>query len=185
MRRGPDVVVPHARPAVRLWVLMAVFHAMSQGMTDAAEPKGRPEATYLARVLPTGLGRLMVVKSDPKRGLCVSLTLLHRASEPRFPVDVSSPWQVEKVGAWLTATGDCERAQISPADAWARTASGTIRLRAEGNRCFVDLDVSVVFDARPGLRPVELMVARGIAFTGIEQPCGAHRDPGPPAPAQR
>lgn len=143
-------------------------------MADAADRKaggkGQGDARYQARVLPTGLGRLEVLKVDPGRGLCLRLTLVHGATAPRLPVEATAPWHVEKVGAWLTS-GDCDRASISPPTAWARTASGTIRLRPEGGRCLVDVDVTVAFDARPGLHATERLVANGVAFSGVEQPC--------------
>jgi hypothetical protein len=125
---------------------------------------------YWARLLPTGLERRIVFKSDPQRKLCLALTLVQGTSTPGLSVDVTPPWKVEHVTARWTA--DCEAAQIAPPDAQARAASGKIRLRAEGGRCVIDLDVSASFDPKPPhLRRTESLVARAIPIAGAAPPC--------------
>jgi hypothetical protein len=148
-------------------VLGASVCGMQIHMAEAADAGG---VRYWARGLPTGLDRRIVFKSDPTRKLCLALTLVRGGAPPGFPVDVTPPWKVEKVAAWFNP--DCDAAQISPADALARSASGTIRLRAEGNQCVIDLDVSATFEPKPPhLRAQESMVAKSVPIVSTRPPC--------------
>jgi hypothetical protein len=137
---------------------------------DMAEAADAGAVRYWARMLPTGLERRVVVKSDPRRSLCLVLTLVTGGAGPSLPVDVTAPWRVESLEAWLAA--DCDAAQVSRADARARSASGTIHVRAEQGRCVIDLNVSATFDPKPPrLNATESLVARGVPIAMTKPPC--------------
>jgi hypothetical protein len=136
-------------------------------MTHAAPPG---TIRYWARAVPGGLQRHVVYKFDPTRKLCLALTVVNHALRG-LAVDVTPPWKVEsETASWNAA--DCETRATPPPDARARAASGTIGLRADGDRCLIDLDVMVTFDPKPPhLRSEEAMAAHGVAIASARPPC--------------
>jgi hypothetical protein len=165
-RRRVDAAGLRVRRRLLSWLVAALACTIGK-MTDAAGPG---TVRYSARMIPTGLERRVVYKSDPTRKLCLALTVAHGGQLRGLAVDVTPPWKVEEVIArW---DGDCEAPASSAPSARASAASGTIRLRAEGDRCLIDLDVTVTFDPKPPhLRAQESMIASGVLIASTRPPC--------------
>jgi len=144
--------------------------AENQHASDPDRAGGTPAARYWARMLPTGLRRRVVFKSDPARDLCLALYLIEGPAASGLGIAVPPPWKVERAVAWRTADG--QAAERRAPDAIAQKGSGTARFRVEAQRCVVDLDVSLGFDGRtPGIAPNETMSAHGVVVDGVKPPC--------------
>jgi hypothetical protein len=156
----PDTALPDGPPAADASPDLPVGADLAPpgdapgGALDAAA------GVYAASLVPGGLDRLIITKSDSQRGLCFRLVLAAPGGSAAFPVQVPAPWVAESaVVAPLTAACTSIAGPSAPTAA----ISGTGTVRWMGTRpCLLDVEVTLSFPATPAER---LLVA-GLAVTG-------------------
>jgi hypothetical protein len=120
----------------------------------AADATPAPGA-YSAAVIHGGYDRLVIVKFDQARRLCIRITLVGNDSASVLPLHLPDTWQVESAGA--TAATDACAAGAQPAPAVVAATSGSGSVSWSGLvPCSVDVDVTLVFGA-PGLPTQEIL----------------------------
>ena len=168
--KGPGRGLRAAGPAWALLGCCALAAPEALAALTAGSAGGPPAPQYWARVLPTGMQRLVVFKSDPAGDVGVALYLVESPAAPGLGIAVSPPWKVERAAAWRTADGHA--AERRAPDAVAQGGSGAAQLRVEAQRCVVDVDLSLRFDGRtPGIAAAQTMSAHGVVIDGLKPPC--------------
>ena len=121
---------------------------------------------YSAAVIPGGLDRLVIVKSDPGRQLCFRLTLRAPDTESVLPLRLPDTWTVESAGATAgTGAGGCAPGTLPPPVVTAASgASGSVSWTG-ALPCPIDVEVTLRFNA-PGLPPEEILRARTLTPSG-------------------
>jgi hypothetical protein len=123
------------------------------------------EGSYSAHWLATALDRVVIVKSDPKRNVCFSLTVTSPLASAMFAITAPESWSVQSAGAGGSA-GACTPGGVPPLDDVAAT-SGTGTVRWTGRRpCGIDVEVTLTFPDRAWLPATEVLSASGLSVEG-------------------